>query len=135
MNFGSGSFPVPIRGRHPQTQCLLYLGLVTLPFFLSLSFSFHPFYLLHLHPPTLSPLLLYMPVICPYSCTISSYTGFATGDDAYDVMLGLHHNAELIASFFLFFTHVLVFILLFLSLLCHCLKSLDLHVRLLHVVQ
>ena len=29
-------------------------------------------------------------------CTIHSYrpTGFATRDDAYDVMLGLHHNAE-----------------------------------------
>jgi len=46
-----------------------------------------------------------MHVICPYSyytglyCTIPSYrpTGFATCDDAYDVMLGmlgLHHNAE-----------------------------------------
>ena len=32
--------------------------------------------------------------IGPY-CTISSYTGFATRDDAYDVMSGLHHNAEL----------------------------------------
>ena len=32
--------------------------------------------------------------IGPY-CTISSYTGFATRDDAYDVMLGLHHNAKL----------------------------------------
>ena len=25
---------------------------------------------------------------------ISRYTGFAIQDDAYDVMLGLHHNAE-----------------------------------------
>ena len=43
-----------------------------------------------------------MPIICPYSCyiglycTIPSYrpSGFAARDDAYDVMLGLHHNAE-----------------------------------------
>jgi len=34
-----------------------------------------------------------MPIICPYSCyiglycTISSYTGFATYDDAYDVII------------------------------------------------
>ena len=45
--------------------------------------------------PPLSPRLVYMPIICPYSCTISSYTGFATRDDAYDVMLGIHHTAEL----------------------------------------
>ena len=36
-------------------------------------------------------------IMCPYSCTISTYTGSAARDDAYDVMLGLglHHNAEL----------------------------------------
>jgi len=28
-------------------------------------------------------------------CTISSCAGVATGDDAYDTMSGLHHNAEL----------------------------------------
>ena len=46
----------------------------------------------HLPSPSL-PLLLYMSMICPYSCyiglysTISSYTGFATRDDAYDVII------------------------------------------------
>jgi len=61
---------------------------------------------IHRVPLSLSPLLLYMPIIIPYSCYIglycttrissyTAYTGFATLDDAYDVMLGLHHNAKL----------------------------------------
>ena len=36
-----------------------------------------------------------MPIIFPYCYTIYSYTGFAARDDAYGVMLGLHHDAEL----------------------------------------
>jgi len=32
-----------------------------------------------------------MPIMCPYSCTISSYTGFVTRNNAYDIMLGLHY--------------------------------------------
>ena len=70
----------------------LYFGFLTLPFFaLFYSPSSFPSSPPHLPFPYF-PLLLHMPIICPYSCTISSYTGFATGDGAYDIMLGLHHN-------------------------------------------
>jgi len=86
------SHPVPILGYHVQT-------LFTLPWLPYASFlspsSPLPFSILqhpHLPSPSL-PLLLYMPIICPYSCyiglysTISTYTGFATRDDAYDVII------------------------------------------------
>ena len=33
-------------------------------------------------------------------CTIYSYTGFAAHDNAYDVILGLHHNAVSPAALF-----------------------------------
>ena len=75
----------------------LTLCFITLPF----SPLFLPF-LLHPPPPptsfTLSPYSSYICLICPYSCTISSYTGFVIHNDAYDVMLGLHHNAEMYIS-------------------------------------
>ena len=46
-------------------------------------------------PPSL-PLFPHFSYTClQYSCTISSYTGFARRDDAHDVMSGLHHNAQL----------------------------------------
>jgi len=51
--------------------------------FLFTSLSLHP----RPHPPPLYQLLLYMPTVCQYSCTISSYAGFETRDDAYDVTL------------------------------------------------
>jgi len=92
---GHHSVPVPIRGCRLQT-------LLTLPWLTYISCL--PFFFRSLFPPS-SPHLplpsIYMSIICQYSCyiglyhTISSYTGFATCDDAYDVMLGLHHNAEL----------------------------------------
>ena len=89
------SLHVAIRGSHPS---LLYPGFLTLPFTLLL---FHPFSSFPAPPSfSLSP-LLYMPIIYPHNgyiglyCTISSYTGSAARDDAYDAMLGLHHNAEL----------------------------------------
>ena len=97
------SLPVPICGYHIQTLLTFSLA--------SLHYLSPPFLLPSLFPPSalltflpsLSTLLLYMPTIFPYSCciglycTISSCTGFATRDDAYDagLMLDLHHNAEL----------------------------------------
>ena len=53
----------------------------------------------HLPSPSLPtpPIYAYNMPIHSYSCTISSYkpTGFVTSDNAYDEMLGLHHNAKL----------------------------------------
>ena len=88
------SLSFSIRGNHLY---LLYLGFLTLPFLPPFSPPPFPCFRAPAVLPFLSPLLLYTsrPIICPHSCTIYSYTGFATRDDAYDVMLGLHHNTEL----------------------------------------
>jgi len=69
---------LPMRGYHSS---LLYLGFLTLPF--HRSFPPSP----PTPPPSLYSLLLYMPTVCQYSCTISSYARFETRDDAYDVTL------------------------------------------------
>ena len=52
-----------------------------------------------LSPPSFSPPLIPL-LLCLYNCTKSSYTGFGTCDNAYDVMLGLHHNAVSPAALF-----------------------------------
>jgi len=49
--------------------CLFYLGFLTLPF----SPLFLPPFPLSTFLPLLSPLFLYMPIICPYSCYIGRY--------------------------------------------------------------
>ena len=78
------SLPVPIRGYHLQT-------LFTLPWLPYTSFSPPPFSLLpHPHlPSALSQVLLYMPIICAYSCTTSNYklVGFVTRDDVLPIQL------------------------------------------------
>jgi len=63
----------------------------TIPPYFTLASLHFLFTALSLHPrphlPPLYSLLLYMPTVCQYSCTISSYAGFETRDDAYDVTL------------------------------------------------
>ena len=82
---------------------LLYLAFITLtlPFPSLFSPHFFPPFPTHLSPPSLPtphaynmPIqLLYRPVL--HYTQHSSGAGFATRDDAYDVMSGLHHKAEL----------------------------------------
>ena len=68
---------------------LLFLGFLTLPF----SLPFPSFPAQRSFPPSPTPptYAYNMPIHLLYVglyCTISIYTGFATRDDAYDVMLG-----------------------------------------------
>ena len=91
--------PLPSR-LHSWLPSLLTLPWLPYTSFLPSFFSPPPFsFLLCPHILSSSPYSSnIMPVICPYCCTISSYTGFVIHNDAYDVMLGLHHNAEMYIS-------------------------------------
>jgi len=72
----------------PHKPSQLFLGFLARPFLPSFYLTPRTAFL-----PPLSTFFLYMPMICPHSCyiglycTISSYTGFATRDDVYDVII------------------------------------------------